>query len=256
MLAFVSKFLGAIPMSAGDGDVIAQTVIEQRLAKFGEIILPAEIVRNLDRVDEGRRVHQFEVLLVLRGGAGGNFVEPFAGVARIDDLEFCERVEEMIVAAHTGGRNERAHRERVHQRIVEMLIFKRARNRGIAFAADGLRGDAARHRVGLEEGESIEIDAQFVVGAIANPRLRVHGARQMTMKVGAFGHAHEKVAQFERILADGVERASSALFCDRAGSDCRSWAGLSSRCLCEGRGRDEEKEDRKDSILIENISKR
>ena len=222
-------------------------MIEQRLAKFGEIILPAEVVCNLDRVDEGRRVHQLEVLLVLRGGAGRNFIEPFAGVARIDDLEFCERVEEMIVAAHAGGRNERAHRKCVHQRIVKMLIFKRARNRGIAFAADGLRRDAARHGLGLEEGESIEIDAQFVVGAIANPRLRVHGARQMAMKISTFGQAHEKVAQLERILADGVERASSVLFCDRAGSDYRSWAGLPSRCLSKGGARDEEKEGRKDS---------
>src|ERR1700757_4271654 len=126
MLAFISKLLGAIPMSAGDGDVIAQTVIEQRLAKFGEIILPAEVVCNLDRVNEGRRVHQFEVLLVLCGGTGGNFVEPRAGVARIDDLEFRKRVEEMIVTARTGGRNERAHRERVYERIVEMLILKSA----------------------------------------------------------------------------------------------------------------------------------
>ena len=216
-------------MSAGDGDVIAQTVIEQRLAKFGEIILPAEVVCNLDRVDEGRRVHQFEVLLVLRGGTGGNFVEPFTGVARIDDLEFCKRVKEMIVTARTGGRNERAHRERVYERIVEMLIFKSARNRGIAFAADRLRRDAARHRVGLKQRKRIEIDAKLVVSAVANPGFGIYRARQMDMKVGAFGHAHEKLAKLERILADGVERASSALFCDRAGSDYRSWAGLPSR---------------------------
>src|SRR6202035_2813005 len=181
------------------------------------------------------------------GGAGRNFIEPFAGVARIDDLEFCERVEEMIVAAHAGGRNERAHRKCVHQRIVKMLIFKRARNRGITFAAYGLRRDAARHGLGLEEGESIEIDAQFVVGAIANPRLRVHGARQMAMKISTFGQAHEKVAQLERILTDGFKRSGGALLAIGSRSGYRRRDGLSSRCLGKGGARDEEKEGRKDS---------
>src|ERR1700721_1374358 len=123
MLTLVSKFLRAIPMSAGDGDVIAQTMIEQRLAKFGEIILPAEVVCNLDRVDEGRRVHQLEVLLVLRGGAGRNFIEPFAAVARIDDLEFCERVEEMIVAAHAGGRKKEPKQKGPPHRVQKMSIL-------------------------------------------------------------------------------------------------------------------------------------
>ena len=95
-----SKLFSAIPMSASNGDVIAQAAIEQRLSKFGEIILPAEVIHDLDRVDEGRGVSiSSEILLVLRGGARGNFVEPLAGVARIDDLEFCECIEEMVVAA-------------------------------------------------------------------------------------------------------------------------------------------------------------
>src|SRR6516165_259655 len=127
----------------------------------------------------------------------------------------------MVVAACAGGRNERAHGECVHQRIVEMLILKRARNRGIAFAADGLRRDAARRRLGLEQGERVEIDAKLVVGAIANPRLRVYGARKMIVKVGALWHAYEKVAQLERILADGIEGAGGALLGDGSRSDYR-----------------------------------
>src|SRR5579862_6362678 len=110
-----------------------------------------------------------------------------------------------------------------------MLIFKSARSGGVAFAADRLRRDAARHRVGLEERESVEIDAKFVVGTVTNPRFRVHGSGQMTMKVGPFGHPHEKLAQFERILADGLESASSALFGNRGGSDYRCWAGFPNR---------------------------
>src|SRR4029077_3238269 len=102
MLTLVSKLLSSVPMSACDGDIIAQAAIEQGLSKFGEIILPTDIIRDLNRVAEGRRLHQFEVLLVLRGGAGGNFVEPFAGMTRIDDSKLCERVEKMVVAADAG----------------------------------------------------------------------------------------------------------------------------------------------------------
>ena len=102
-----------------------------------------------------------------------------------------------------------------------MLIFKSARNRGVAFAANGLRGDAARHRFGLEEGERVEIDAKLVVSAVANPRFGVYGASEMIMEVGSFGHTHEKLAKFERILADGFESAGSALLADGSGGDCR-----------------------------------
>jgi hypothetical protein len=115
-----------------------------------------------------------------------------------------------------------------------VLIFERVRNRDVSFAANGLGRDAARHGLGFEECERVEINAKLVVGAIANPGLGVDGARQMIVKVGALGHSLEKLTQFKRILADGFERVRGSLFDARWVSDYPGAIGLSSRRLRKG----------------------
>jgi hypothetical protein len=74
-----------------------------------------------------------------------------------------------------------------------MLIGERLRGGNVAFAADGLRGDTAGHRLGLEQRESGEVDAKNVVGGIANPRFGVDGAGEMIVQVRTFRHAAQKL---------------------------------------------------------------
>src|SRR5215469_7702835 len=121
-------------------------MVEKRLAEFCKIVLPADVVCDLNRMREWRCIHQFEVLLVLTRRACGDFVDPLSCVAQIDGEKFREAVKEVIVGAGAGGWNKGAHRERVDERIVEVLIFESARNWRVSFAANGMRRDAASHR--------------------------------------------------------------------------------------------------------------
>ena len=75
------KSFGLIESARATFDIFAQTLIEKRLAEFCEIFIQPISCAIFDCVAEGRRIHQFEVLLVLRGGARGYFVEPFTFVA-------------------------------------------------------------------------------------------------------------------------------------------------------------------------------
>jgi hypothetical protein len=56
------------------------------------------------------------------------------------------------------------------------------------------------------------IDAEMIVRGIANPGFRRDCAIEMIVKIGAFGHLQEQVAEFERAVADGVERERGAPF--------------------------------------------
>jgi hypothetical protein len=55
------------------------------------------------------RLHQLEILFVLRGGACGDLVEKLARVARVGTAEFGECSEEMIVLRLALGSDEAAH---------------------------------------------------------------------------------------------------------------------------------------------------
>ena len=73
---------GFIEIGARSCNVVSQAFCEKLIAEFAEaaIGVPAEFFGDGCGVLEGRRFHQFEILLVLRGGARGDFVEEFAGV--------------------------------------------------------------------------------------------------------------------------------------------------------------------------------
>ena len=73
---------------------------------MSEIVFPADFTGNFHRVAEVGGVHQLEILFVLGSGAGGNFIDPFAGVAgegnypgRLGAAETHECIEEVVVAA-------------------------------------------------------------------------------------------------------------------------------------------------------------
>src|SRR5665213_877611 len=114
---------------------------------------PANRVAKFGSSGERRRLHDFEVLLVLSSGAGGNLVKPFASVGFADTAEAIEGVEELIVRAGAGAGDEAAHGEGVDEFVVEMLVLEDAVGTDIAFTADGLRRNTARRGFGLEETE-------------------------------------------------------------------------------------------------------
>ena len=91
---------------------------------------------------ERRRVHDLEVLLVLPGGAGGDLVEPFAGVG-LEPSEAVEGGEELVVAVDAFGGNEGAHAEAVDEVIVEGLALEGVGGGDLAGSAGllGLRCD-------------------------------------------------------------------------------------------------------------------
>ncbi len=205
---------GFVEIGARYGDVVAQAFGEKLIAEIAEaaIGVPAEFFGDGGGVLEGRSFHQFEVLLVLRGGAGGDFVEKFAGVDVRNAVEFREGVEEMIVAADAGGGDETAHGECVNERVVEMLIGHGVSGGDIAVAADGLRREAVRHGARLEKRVGGEIHAEIVFGGGANPGFGVDRAGEVVVQVRALGHADEKCVEIQRIGAGEIERVRGAIF--------------------------------------------
>ena len=79
MLALVAQRHAIVEMRAGHGDVVAQArAPAARIAKLSEIVFPADLPGERRGMAEIGRVHQFEILFVLRGGARGDFIEPFS----------------------------------------------------------------------------------------------------------------------------------------------------------------------------------
>ena len=156
--------------------------------------------------------HQLHVLNILCRGAGGDFVEPLAFVAVIDAVEFIERVEEMIVAAGAGGGNEAAHRERVDECVVEMLILVGLRGGDVAGFTRRAFGALDGFVFGLGKGERAWIDAELIFGGGANPGLGVDGTAEVTVEVGALGQIDEEGCKFEGIGAHSFECARGAEF--------------------------------------------
>ena len=113
------EFCGVVPVASRCGR--AGVVRDWPASRF---------VAELGGVGEGRRHHDFEVLLVLRGGAGCDFVEPFAAVDLVDAAEAAEGGEELVVAADAGGRDEGAHGEGVDEGVVELLVLEEPLRRG------------------------------------------------------------------------------------------------------------------------------
>jgi len=179
---------------------------------------------EFDNVGVERSLHDFEILFVLGGGAGGDLVKPFAEVRLTNGVEAAEGGEELIVAADAGARDEAAHGEGVNEGVVEFLILEGAVGTDVTFATDWLRREASSGGCGFEEAVILGIDAETVCGSILDKGLGVYGAGEMHVKVSAFGHAGEECVQFERTKPGGFEGADGVLFLRGCrGSGVRRW---------------------------------
>src|SRR5712664_239082 len=138
-----AEAFGLIEAPFSEGHVIAQTVREQFLPQLTEIVAPADFSGDSSGVTEVRRVHQLEVLFILSLSASGGLIDPLSEMPMIGTAEFRESIEEMIVTRHSRRRHETAHRESVHERVKEMLIFVSSCCRNSAVPARGLFRAAA-----------------------------------------------------------------------------------------------------------------
>ena len=98
----------------------------------------------------------------------------------------------MIVPRLPGDGNEGAHGKPVKQLIVEFLMGESV-GCGLAFVAtNGLRGKAACSARRFVQGEGFGIDAEVVLRGLTDEGLRIHGACQVSVQIGAFGHVHKE----------------------------------------------------------------
>lgn len=195
MLQLAALLLKAIHLVADSEGLLAEAAIEQLLAPCG--VAGAGWNRLGLRDDsEGniRRVHQLEILLVLRCGARGHLVYPFRRVASGHAFEVIEGGKEVVVSAVTGFGHEGAHGEGVDQLVVERLMFEQRRRTDRAGGAWlSSKGNAMAGEV-----ERLRIDADVVQGGIAQKGLRVDCACEMTVQITTLGHALKKRVKRER----------------------------------------------------------
>ena len=194
-------FSGADFVAAG-GDFVAEAMVEELLTKGGEVGAEADLVGDGGRVAEGWGLHELKVLLVLSGGARGDFVDPFAGVRSLEAREVGEGGEELVVPAEAGHGDETAQGEGVDQAVVEVLVggCHVSRERGGRDELGGARG--------LGEFEGGGVDAEAVLGGVANKGLGVDCAGEMDVEVGAFGELLEEGAKGERALVTVAEKGA------------------------------------------------
>ncbi len=200
----VASVEGVVELLAIDGDVVAQTGGEEdsrrwlRSSRVVPVALPVRFcagsagvvgqpmsVADFGCIREDGRLHDLEVLLILSGGAGGNFVEPLAGVRFIDAVEAVEGGEELIVAADASAGDEAAHGEGVDEGIVEFLILEGVFGADVALATDWLRRNASRGGLGFEETHGLGIDAEDIGGGIFDEGFGVDGAGEVHVEVCA-----------------------------------------------------------------------
>ena len=142
MLNLPALSLGRAHVLAVGSNFVAQTVVQQRLAQLGKILpgglrLQADLVGNPGRVHEGRRLHQFQILLILRGGAAGYLVHPLARMPLVQPAKAVEGGEKLVVPAESGGGHKAAHGEGVDQAVVEILVGRDLCRRNQLYPSQG-----------------------------------------------------------------------------------------------------------------------
>ena len=180
---------------------------------------------------EGWGLHDFEVLLVLCGRAGGDLVEPFAGVG-LQAAEAIEGGEELVVTIDAFRGNEDAHGEAVDEVVVESLVLE-SRGSGdfsriavVGLVAKGL--DEADGILALGSGGSSVLDrgdAESFASCFCDEGLSIDRAGKMHVKVGALGERLEEGIELARAhLCGCIHGAGGAGF---AGSEISGGRGLS-----------------------------
>jgi hypothetical protein len=89
------------------GNVIGQALGEELAAQAGQILAPGDIFGDGIQPVPGRRFHQLEILLVLRGGTGRHLVDKFAGMAWVGPTELGEGAKEISPSDGTKPRIEK-----------------------------------------------------------------------------------------------------------------------------------------------------
>ena len=149
---------------------------------------------DLGGVAEGWGIHQLEVLLVLGGGAGGDFIDPFSDMGGFEAGKPGEGGEELVVAAEAWHGDEAAQGEGVDEAVVEIL-------RGWGdVSGKGGGGNELCAAGGLGEFEGDGVDAEAVLGGVAEEGFSVDGSGEVDVEVGAFGDVDEEGAEGERAL--------------------------------------------------------
>ena len=192
MLQLAALLLKAIHLLANGEGLLTEAAIKQLLAPCG--VASAGWNRLGLRDDSEsyvRRVHQLQILLVLRRRKRGDFVYPFRRVAPGQAAKLIEGSKEVIVSAITGRRHEAAHGEGVDQLVVERLMLQQRRRTDRAGGTwFGSKSSAMAGKI-----ERLRIDADVVRGGIAQKCLRVDCACEMTVQLTPLGHALKKGAK-------------------------------------------------------------
>src|SRR6266850_2365190 len=136
-------------------------------------------------------------------------------IAKQSVIEFAEGVKEMIVPADSCCGDEVAHRKRINQRVVVILVGECLRGGYLPIAAYWLRRFGLRSSRRSDKRMAGKVHAKALFRSDANKRLRIDPAAQVVVQVRALRHAREKGAQIERIRASGFESARRALFGSR-----------------------------------------
>ncbi len=132
VLHLAALSLGRAHVLAVGSNFVAQAVAEQRLADTGQS--PAGGFQPISwaiwaACDEGRRLHQFQILLILRGGAAGHLVHPLARMPLVRPPKAVKGGEKLVVAAESGAGHKAAHGEGIDQPVVELLVGRNLRRR-------------------------------------------------------------------------------------------------------------------------------
>ena len=213
MLQFAALALSFIELRAHGGQIFCQACVEQLLAQVGKICVhvnrPQVLGQRQGRPEVGR-MHDFQVLLVLRGRTTGHLIDPLANMPGIlHRLKMIEGGEKVIVPRLPGDGDEGSHGKRIDQLVIKFLVGKRVGGGHSFFAANRLWRQAARHGRGFVKHQGFGVDAEIVLRGVADEAFRVHGADQVHVQIGAFRHVVKKSIKSERPLLAGLLQGSS-----------------------------------------------
>jgi hypothetical protein len=222
------------------GDFVAEAGGEEFVAELGElrgrdslrsICRPAQLIAKGCGMREGRRLHDFEILFVLYGGAGGHLIEPLASVG-LQAAEAIEGGEELVMAVDALGGDEGAHGEAVDEVVVESLILEGRGNGDFSRIAVvghiAKRLDEANGILALGRGGSSALDggdAEAFARGFGDEGLSIDRTGEMHVQIGALGKHLEKSVEFAGAHRCGRIHGASGV--DFARSESGGGRGLS-----------------------------
>src|SRR4030088_2757448 len=115
-------------------------------------------------------------------------------IAKQRVIKFAKGVKEMIVPADSDCGDEVAHRKRIDQRVVEILVSECLRGGHLPIAAYWLRWLGLRRGRRSDKRMAGKVHAKALFRSDANKGLRINPAAQVVVQVRALRHAREKSA--------------------------------------------------------------